>query len=219
MYDFHNTQHVADYLTGCIVKKSGRPVYVAGVYDPEPSATGDDIKVQINELPGLRASKTVRVGLLSFDPLPLGMCNLLDKTGTPVEAAYIVRVPARRWKIGLSRYGLHPFPSRQPANRYDWHPWLSHDSNSGPEFAHSWLTMEPGYNMLTKDYPSFQHAKTYMEPFEMRSCAFSPNFSITATDQLMYRFHNVPVGKALNSPVLYDKYKALAEVLEEDYGK
>ncbi len=213
MYDFHNNQHVADYLTSSVVSLKGQPVYVVGVYDDDQDTTGDQIRVQVQPLPFPHSIQTVKVGSLDFKPLTLGMCNLIDRDGAPAEAAYIVRIPARRWKIGLSRYGLYAFPSRQPDERGEYHPWLN---INGPDHATFWLTEQPGWDMMHKDYPSFDQSKEFMEPYERRSCAFSPNFSITARGMLMYRFHNAPVGKAGHAPVLYNTYQALTEVLEED---
>src|ERR1043165_6057585 len=107
MYDFFDKDHANNYLAGTIVRHDGKPTLVQAV---ERARNGRFLVHHSL----LRAEEITVDKIEEFDlkPVPLGMYNF-RVGGVIVEAAWLQRMPQRRWKVGLDRAAVGLIPVRK----------------------------------------------------------------------------------------------------------
>lgn len=111
-YTFYDEQHVKSYLSGSIIRVNGRAARIGkNVFTKD----GGDIYVEYWNLTTDASLEQVKLysPAVDLNPVPLGMCNY----GPSKSVVYIVRYPARVWKVGLyegniSYYGFREYLHR-----------------------------------------------------------------------------------------------------------
>ncbi len=208
-YDFSDVDHAAGYLNGSIVRWDGQPTYVHTI-----SRVRDTPKLQllVNHAPlSVGAERTDAIHKLDFSPMNIGMYNVSIKDQFR-EAIWMERIPARRWKVGVTKSGLRHVPVRTEADNIWWSVL-----KEGGGFK-AWNLNRDMIRMLMKDYPKYDEVMEQVRKYTRMSVAFSANFAVMAQgNKLMYRRHPEPVGKCRAlGPDLQVKYKFLKEILQED---
>jgi hypothetical protein len=211
MYDFADANHAQAYLGGTLIRHLEGPTLVHNVSLINPR--GKKLQVQHYLLKEWNEGRVPHIHPLEefdFKPFKLGMMNF-SVDGVITEAGYVMRTPARRWKVGLDKGGMSIVPARKAEDNFIFN--LLRDRNPDQP----WYLSEGMLNMLNRQYPSIRDAIEIIGRRSRVSVAFSPNFAITGTKKLMYRFNEVPVGKLDGGyPVLNPDYRDLQEILQED---
>lgn len=189
--DFYDVAHANLRLSGTIVRLNDYPVYVQEVNDDwtasimflnsgKKATTGD-----IREQEGLDIS-----------PVPLGFCQIGQ------QASYLMRMPRRRTKQGLSEDSIS-----------------SHDGNSSSvrrDNAYS----KSLHNTITNVYPSLSTAISMLDK-SFTSVGIARNWAVTRIDGfnvLMYKYYG-PVGKVMDKQYILDQdYSYLQECLDQEVG-
>jgi hypothetical protein len=211
MYDFADAQHASAYLGNTLVRHQGEPTYVHQTSLINPR--GKKLQVHHYPLKDWWEDREVRVNPIeefNFKPFRLGMMNFYVD-GVIAEAAWMQRTPARRWKVGLDKHGVCVVPARKAEDNVIFNLLRNKNEDS------AWFLSIGMLEMLTGKYPKLGQAIDMIGRRNRVSIAFSPNFAITGTRKLIYRFNEQPVGKLDGGyPVLNPDYRDLTEILQED---
>jgi hypothetical protein len=203
MYDFADREHAAGYLTGSIVKHGGMPTLIHAVDWGPRKAKLYAHHERLNMEEGIRADP---LDQFDFTPFRLGMINF-KVDGVISEACWVQRVPARRWKVGITREGLTTFPVRQADDNFLYAMFRNEKWWAGSEM----------FAMLQGNYPTLDKALNMIGRRKRCSIAFSPNFAVTGERELFYRHNAEPVGNVEGrEPWLRPDYADLCDVLKED---
>lgn len=132
-------------------------------------------------------------------------CAMPGITGLHKEAVYVQRSPSR-----ISQQGLCQRNTRIPVV-------IPFDMS---KFRHTpaleTVSVQPYfYDMITGNYPSFNQALDSLSDTQVKSVAFSRNFAIIRTGEVMYR--NIYIADIDGTSIkLSKKFKYLAETVESE---
>lgn len=211
MYDFADRDHANNYLGNTIIRHAGRPTYVQGVdYTPRK-------KLQVHHSPlphGLMGMEVHKIDDPGFDfkPLKLGMFNL-TLHGNIVEALWLQRYPARRWKVGLDKGGMAICPVRKAEDNI-----MFEVMRGRVHMDPHWTVSQDMADSLNAKYPTFHEALAIMGKRTRCSVAFAPSWAVTGDRKLWYRHNGEAVGEVRDEkPELYAQYSDLLDVLQEEF--
>ena len=210
MYDFFDTAHLNAYLAGTILQFQGQPSWVraAEMVRKVPMVSHLPLREAV-EGRDLRSSP---LHMFNLKPYPLGMYNF-SVDGVIVEAAWMMRMPARRWKAGLDRHAIVIEPVRKAGDNVINEILHRRESHVGA----SWHTNQDMADMLEGKYPKLHQALHMIGKRTRCSIAFSRNFAVTGTKNIFYRHHLEPVGTVVGGmPSLHPAYMDLRDILMED---
>ena len=169
-------------LRRTIVMHGGRPVYIQEIMHHDLEVFGTDLLTgKDQKLPSLRRKSW------DFRPVRLGYVNFARE-----HAAYLRRVPARRWKQGL-------------------------DCDQLP-FRNEKLTSPALARTILGQYPSFEKAVERTDAYEVDT-AFHKDWAVSSIGENEYvlKYRDRHVGE-VNDELEYhllDKYEFLEEALQE----
>lgn len=198
-YDFVDDHHANGYLANSVVRYEGLPVTVTHATARTVSLVG--LGEKSKPITG------VPVEELDLTPVPLGMCNMMQGDNI-LDAIYIMRVPHRRWKVGLT---IEALDCRKVRNHFT-NPFGTNDYTTGD------LWGKPLARCIKGEYPSLPEALHMMRHDQFRSIAVSRHFAVDAESKLYYGFNFEPVGgvAGYGATFLDPKYRELHERLQEE---
>jgi len=203
-YDLHQAQM---YLTESIVTYKGLPIYVR---DIEQKRNGDfNISYAYLSNALSETNDSLNSGYFNFTPIPLGFVNWdgkrMDEDGKIIKYQYvfdIMRMPVRRYKIGLCRINARMY-------------WLR-ERDIVPNF-NSIVFSNTFVNTILRKYPSYEEV---IEKSQKNGnlLAFSPRFAIEDGGAVFYKGSlETPIGDLVRGDIrLIEKMKFLKEVLNKD---
>lgn len=199
--EFYDLDHAQRYITQSVIRIKGKPAYVAtaapadngfilGYYDMPMNGTRDTVNYTIHKRDEV-----------DMNPFPLGMLAVSKKDKIK-GSYYLSRIPVRAWKIGLTESNLRfdavcekRMPEMDPRTLL---------------YSHSFVDTVAG------KYPELDEALKLSFDRKL-PIAFSRRFAVNC-EKLLYKTFQVPVGEIRDRhPHLFDNFKHLTQVLDEDF--
>lgn len=195
--DLHDLDFARSRLDNCVLMWGDEPIYITDI-DVGPRAGTFRMNYQV-----LGTDKTTFTflpnELLSFSHLPLGYVN--QGRAGPI---YLMRIPARQWKMGLCGRNLQFTGMKGPG------------SNEGAVNLPHLLLSSHLADTLKGKYPSLQEALYNVQKRDWYGCAFERHFAVAADNALYHTTLGV-VGHIVEprQVVLNPNYSYLTESLEK----
>lgn len=199
-YDVHGAKQRVD---NSVIRYEGNPIYVneARARNPERYRTGGAIELSCNVLKtGNALTIDAEDLLIDISSPPIGYLN------NPTSwSQYLVRVPHRRWKSGVSTRNI-----------------IAHSVSRGAShISNSQLRSLEMHNTILNLYPSIDEAKEFLDRISTEhglnlSRAFSRHVAIGRVNSNAYKveYKGIEVGKLMkNSLILNKNYEYLEEYM------
>lgn len=195
---FYDLDHAKMRIEGCVLTYKNRLIFVTDVDETGRNGIFKLWYIKLEDIKAIDDAAPVSVlsnnNDLSLEPIPLGNINFKG------ECKYISRMPGRQWKQGLNGNNVLAYePGR------GWRPF----DIQTPALMH----------MFENKYPNIHEAIQRVCNDEVRSMAFSRNFSYDGGGRVMFKCRT-PIGQALQDGkvVLNRGYDWIREHLEEEAG-
>lgn len=199
---FFDLNQASSYLRGSVIRVDDEPIYVHDVQHGEGRGNkGMSIEYSvIREGLGKVFHIDVADKKVDMTPVPLGMCSYHD--GDSFRCYYIMRLPVRKWKIGLTKENIDILTVQTGQNAGGAINML---------FPQTFLVdcIEGKYVGLTEAIKALKRRRGVIP--------FSRRFAIDHEHSVWYKGHNLSVGWFENGQVNLDKdHTYLSEIMMED---
>lgn len=186
--DFFDVNHANLRLNATIVRLNNLPVYISEVREDWSVVIKYLLSGKSSTLPDIRT-----VEGLDISPVPLGFCQVGD------TAAYLMRMPRRRTKQGLSEDSI-----------------CMHNYMGRISVRESGAYAKALANTILGVYPSIKNALSILERGVASSVAISRNWSLSSKHLIQYKYFG-NVGTYTGGQFLLDgDYSYLQECLEKE---
>ena len=200
--EFFDKAMAQRYLKHSVVRVDGGAVYILDV-SRSANRRGFDIVYQ-DIASGRHGKVDVNSLRVDLNPIPVGMMQYNGNT------VYLVRMPVRRWKIGLSANNCQAW-NTYPGN-------IEKKLYVGANITHL-ITSSSFAKAAQKDYDDVRVARGNSTRYT--SVPFSQRFAVRSTGAIVYKNFNDTVGEVMEGDegwvgVLKPRYEFLTQALNED---
>jgi len=187
--DFYDVNHANLRLSGTIVRLGGLPIYISEVYDDWSVRAKYLLSYKDLRIPNLLNSEQ-----LDISPVPLGFCQMEE------SASYLMRIPRRRTKQGLSEDSINS----HDAPRNSIMESKAYSQSLGNTIINKYPPLKAALKMLGKGFNSVGIARNW--------ALYHQGTRIL----LLYKYHG-QVGELANGVFsLTEEYRYLQESLDEE---